>query len=96
MASKFNYADYVALHQDNNIRKRFNNQQWVALNKLVRGRQLSVEDKRALCAADIIDKQGEITLSGRVCVNKVNKKRQLDKSKQQVSRSKLAWEMEND
>ena len=96
MASKLNYSDYVKLHYDDNIRERFTNQQWVALNKLVRQEQLSVEDKRALRQADVIDKLGAITLNGRVCTNKINKKRQRNKDKNQIIRKKLAWETEND
>ena len=94
MASdKLNYADYVKLHQDENLRQRFTTQQWVCLNKLVRGERLSVEDKRALRVAGIINKQGEITLSGRVCSSKLNKKR---RKTTKTIRRKLAWEMEND
>ena len=99
MASKLyelNYADYVKLHHDDNIRERFTNQQWVALNKLVRQEELSVEDKRALRASGVLDKQNKFTLNGRVCVNKINKKRQSAKNKKKTIREKLAWETEND
>ena len=96
MASKLNYVDYVKLHYDDNIRQRFSNLQWVAFNKLVRQESLSVEEKRALFQVDVIDRHGEITLSGRVCTVKINKKRQQNKDKDKIIRKKLAWETEND
>jgi len=96
MASKLNYLDYVKLHQIENIRARFTNLQWVALNKLVRQEHLSVEERRALFMADVIDGQGEITLSGRIYSNKINKKRRHNADKKKTIRKKLAWETEND
>lgn len=94
MASELSYDEYTKLQQTVEIRQHFTNQQWRCINKLVRRENLSVEDRRALCKAGILDKQQELTLRGRVYTNKINKKRQAKKSKTKVSRRKLSWEME--
>jgi len=92
MGSELSYHAYSQLINTDNIRNRFNTQQWVALNKLVRGRKLSEEDRRALLKVGVIDIGNELTLVGRVCVEKINKKRKKRKPNVNLKRGKMTWE----
>ncbi len=94
MATDMPYEEYALLAQTDDIRSKFNNHQWVCLNKMVSGKQLSSSDLRVLKGSGLVDQQGEPTLIGRVCIAKINKKRHKTK-KVKTTRKKERWETQN-
>lgn len=94
MGSDMSYREYARLTQSTNLRDNFSTHQWVCLNKLVSGKDISSSDLRVLKMSGLLDHKGEPTLIGRVCISKLDKKRHKIK-KTKITRKKEQWETQN-
>ena len=75
------YDDFAKMSQLGNIRDKFNHFQWVILNRLASGRTLSFVEIKAMKRCGVLDKDGDLTLIGKVCLSKLNKKKKTRSNK---------------
>ncbi len=85
------YDEFEKLSQLGNLRPRFSTYQWVALTKLTNGQKLSFAEIKTLIKCDVLSKNQELTLLGRMCLSKLSVKK---KKKKKIKLAAFNWETE--
>lgn len=70
------YDSYIRLTNQESHRDNYTNYQWKIILKLAAGKKpLTAQELRAMRMSDILDKDNDLTLVGRVVTSNINKKK---------------------